>query len=55
VYWRKSSYSSHNGTCVEVALTGSMVGVRDSKNARARHLTLTPAGWNSFVGAVKSM
>jgi hypothetical protein len=54
VYWRKSSYSSHNGTCVEVAVAGPLVGVRDSKNIRARHLTLTTAGWNVFVDTVKS-
>ena len=54
VAWRKSSYSGQNGTCVEVAATGLLVGVRDSKNTTARHLTLTTAGWNGFVSAVKS-
>jgi hypothetical protein len=50
--WRKSSYSGHNGACVEVRLTDSIVGVRDSKNTDAAHLTLTAAGWRAFVGLV---
>lgn len=54
MYWRKSSYSSHNGACVEVAIASPVVGVRDSKNTAARHLTLTTAGWTRFVSAVQS-
>ena len=53
--WRKSSYSGHNGACVEVLLTDSVVGLRDSKNAGAGHVRLTAAGWSAFVDAVKSM
>ena len=51
--WRKSSYSADNGTCVEVALTDPVVGVRDSKNTGAGHLSLAMAGWKSFLEAVK--
>ncbi|MDP9849859.1 DUF397 domain-containing protein [Streptosporangium lutulentum] len=54
--WRKSSFSGDNGgQCVEVAsnLPGA-VAVRDSKDPDGPKLLLTPAGWRSFVGGIKS-
>ena len=54
MYWRKSSYSSHNGSCVEVAIATPSVGVRDSKNIEAGHLTLTTVAWSGFINAVRS-
>ncbi|MBO2459317.1 DUF397 domain-containing protein [Actinomadura violacea] len=40
--WRKSSHSGGNeGNCVELADLDGRVGVRDSKNPTAGHLTLT--------------
>lgn len=44
VEWRKSSYSTgvNDELCVELARLPSGVGVRDSKNPDAPHLTLTP-------------
>lgn len=53
--WRKSSYSDNQGgSCVEV-LDGcpSGIPVRDSKAPHGPALLFPPAGWSSFVTAVK--
>jgi hypothetical protein len=52
--WSKSSYSSANGACVEVAqnLPG-IVAVRDSKDPDGPQLLISPADWRTFVGGVK--
>jgi Domain of unknown function (DUF397) len=38
--WRKSSHSSNVADCVEVAIAGAEVAVRDSKNPTGPTLTL---------------
>lgn len=52
--WHKSSYSSANGQCVEVAegIPGA-VPVRDSKNPQGPALIMSADGWSEFVSAVK--
>jgi hypothetical protein len=48
--WFKSSYSGTQGdSCVEVAVTGQAILVRDSKDTAIPHLTLTRTEWASFV------
>ncbi|GAB3882705.1 DUF397 domain-containing protein [Microbispora bryophytorum subsp. camponoti] len=52
--WWKSSRSSNNCQCVEVAvLSDGHVGVRDSKNQDGPALVFTPAEWDAFIGGVK--
>jgi hypothetical protein len=52
--WRKSSYSSYTGNCVEIGgLVDDNIRVRDSKNPRGAILEFTTAGWDAFVGAIR--
>jgi hypothetical protein len=50
--WRKSTYSSGSGQCVEVAFLSNAVAVRDSKNRSGPVLVFTPREWAAFVGGV---
>lgn len=50
--WFKSSYSSNNGACVEVALTPDTVLARDSKNPDAGVLRFPPAAWAALLDRI---
>ncbi|MFI5608721.1 DUF397 domain-containing protein [Amycolatopsis sp. NPDC051903] len=66
--WRKSSYSSNGGDCVEVGwhkssyspngddcvevATGSEVLVRDTKDREAGHLTVPAVAWRELLSRV---
>lgn len=52
--WRTSTYSGENGNCVQVAPLDTAVGVRDSKNPNAGHLTFPPDAFAAFLDTVKS-
>jgi hypothetical protein len=48
--WRKSSYSGSDGDdCVEIATSPTTIHIRDSKNTRGPHITLSPTAWGEFV------
>ena len=53
--WKKSSLSSYNTNCVEVAgLTDDTIRVRDSKNPRGGVLNFTVGEWDAFIGGVRN-
>jgi Domain of unknown function (DUF397) len=51
--WFKSSRSSGNGACVEVAYLAGAVAVRDSKDPAGPVLRFQAESWRAFVDAVR--
>jgi len=54
VHWRRSSKSTFNGNCVEVAATGASVLVRDSKDP-GPVVQFSPSRWTAFIDYVKKV
>jgi Domain of unknown function (DUF397) len=53
IQWRKSTLSTTNG-CVEVAVVGDRVAVRDSKQrGRGPVLEFTATEWAAFLAGVR--
>jgi hypothetical protein len=52
--WRKSTYSSGNGECVEVATREGRVIIRDSKAPAAVKIPYGVAAWESFLVLTKA-
>ncbi|MEU7401807.1 DUF397 domain-containing protein [Streptomyces sp. NPDC044948] len=51
--WFKSSYSGSSGDdCIEVAVSGQAVCVRDSKDVTRAHFAVERGEWARFVGFV---
>jgi Domain of unknown function (DUF397) len=50
--WRKSSYSSVNGSCVEVRQLPDVIEVRDTKDRTGPVLSFSADSWKTFVASV---
>ncbi|WP_320776720.1 DUF397 domain-containing protein [Streptomyces sp. CRN 30] len=53
-HWVKSSYSSGEGQCVEVAGLPGAVAARDSKKPGGPALTFSRDGWRGFIRGVNA-
>jgi hypothetical protein len=52
--WQKSTHSTGNGNCVEVAaLPDDNLGIRDSKDKTGPMLRFSSSEWRAFVAGVK--
>ncbi|WP_431041411.1 DUF397 domain-containing protein [Streptomyces sp. P1-3] len=55
VAWRKSSYSTNGGNCLEVGEgVAHVVPVRDSKDPDGPALVFKASAWSAFVAGVKA-
>ena len=52
IQWRKSTLSTTNG-CVEVAVVGDRIAVRDSKQRGGPVLEFTATEWAAFLAGVR--
>jgi hypothetical protein len=57
VEWRKSSHSGgvNDSACVEVARLSAAVGIRDSKDPGAGHLSLTGRQFVQLTAQIKAL
>lgn len=54
IRWRTSTRTQGQGQCVEVGFGADEIGIRDTKNRRAAHLTVCRGKWREFVAGIKS-
>lgn len=52
--WRKSSYSATQDECVEVAITSTAIGVRDTKDRNGGTLVFDNTTWSAFLTHLKT-
>ncbi|WP_406283646.1 DUF397 domain-containing protein [Embleya sp. NBC_00896] len=51
--WRKSTYSGHEGDCVEVGRHTEKTAVRDTKARALGRLAIGTAPWATFLSHLK--
>ncbi|MEV6674206.1 DUF397 domain-containing protein [Streptomyces sp. NPDC051162] len=56
ITWRKSSYSTNGGDCIEIGEgLADVVPVRDSKDANGPALVFEHASWAALISHVKAI
>jgi hypothetical protein len=53
-WWKSSRSGNQGGNCVEVATTGAIWHLRDSKDRDGGQLTVSSVAWQSFLANVKA-
>jgi hypothetical protein len=53
IHWRKSSHSSEQGECVELAALPAAFGVRDSKHPHSPHLEVGRSALAGLLSSIK--
>jgi uncharacterized protein DUF397 len=51
--WRKSSYSTNGGECVEIALDRPEVLIRDTKDREGGILTASATTWSELLSRLR--
>ena len=52
--WRKATFSTANGDCLELATDGATVYLRDSKSPDAGTLALSADTWRALLDGAKA-
>ncbi|MBV9142807.1 MAG: DUF397 domain-containing protein [Pseudonocardiales bacterium] len=52
--WTKSSRSTDQGNCVEMAALDTGLAVRDSKNSTGPTLRFATAAWSAFTTGIRA-
>lgn len=52
--FKKATACNLDPVCVEVAISGDEVAVRDSKNPTSPHQVFSKAEWSAFISGVKA-
>jgi hypothetical protein len=52
VHWRKSSHSSSQANCIEVAFPDAAVAIRDSKNREAGEVVVPAVAWTTLLDMI---
>lgn len=52
--WRKATYSTGNGACVEISAQGAMVAIRDSVDQSGPIVFCSQIDWRAFISGVQA-